>query len=812
MKKTLLFTAIASVALLSASQLRAQDRLHKIIIESDENFWENDHTLPAANTNLKEITIGQIDSVAFDVNTQLMRVFGSVPGFTPMWADYDLQKLTGFTFSYFNNGECPAPLLCARNLDDNSLEIAWQKIDGASSYEIAYMKQDDRGRFFPLNNDWVRNGHRVTVSDSCRLIIPHLDYDGLYFIAVRALSPKGEAFHSPWTHRHDFRADRFYTAIRMSPRDYVPSLITSLAKDSTEVTIGIDLTVDPAKTYNRRLAVSDGQFVVDQLRIKTSYSERVIPVTSAMKSAGRITVTDLNPGTYYQISLGNSTLPGPDAYYASRYFTTPGDITPILIHHSVADTIWLDPAAESIDPDTEIKWFEAEQEWQACRIDTVISNFNNDLAIPEGQVFYLEGGKTYYLRSSCPLYKGLTLMTDPADLAAGKGRARVLLGGLFRQENSYYLTNNWTIGKVDSYHNDETLYIDRIVFSDIDFDCPMSVNFGLAYTSSLQVTGNYFVNTLASGGDFELESFETRNCTFQGIRRGFFRGVQGTKKRVINHLILDNNVWFNCGFYSSRGVDYQIIYGEQPNTRTNICNDLRITNCTFYDTPMGGISPTKNALNKGFDDDIRWNITVENNTFINHCTRSDAPLLSLRYVPDNSRITFKNNLICLTKDADDNRPLRFCGIDIRNIEGQGNIEFDICNNYSASSEEDHRVDNGIITNSRYRFTGQYGPAQWWSDGADNSKIFGANSLEDLSIKVGATPLKATDIFVDPNPAYHAVTADDVHPDMHAADPETIWSRLTYRNDGTLLDHEIYKLNIGAPRWRSADPKNFVPGN
>ncbi|MDE6415975.1 MAG: hypothetical protein K2K68_02985, partial [Duncaniella sp.] len=61
---------------------------------------------------------------------------------------------------------------------------------------------------------------------------------------------------------------------------------------------------------------------------------------------------------------------------------------------------------------------------------------------------------------------------------------------------------------------------------------------------------------------------------------------------------------------------------------------------------------------------------------------------------------------------------------------------------------------------------------------------------------------------DPNPTTHFETADEYKKEAHYADPAKIWERLTYKTSGKLLDHEIYKLNIGAPRWRSSDPKTF----
>lgn len=62
----------------------------------------------------------------------------------------------------------------------------------------------------------------------------------------------------------------------------------------------------------------------------------------------------------------------------------------------------------------------------ATRIDTILTNYMSDNKIAEGQIFYLEGGKTYYCSSTVEMTKGFTIATNPADIAAGKGRATIL--------------------------------------------------------------------------------------------------------------------------------------------------------------------------------------------------------------------------------------------------------------------------------------------------------------------------------------------------------------------------------------------------
>ena len=84
------------------------------------------------------------------------------------------------------------------------------------------------------------------------------------------------------------------------------------------------------------------------------------------------------------------------------------------------------------------------------------------------------------------------------------------------------------------------------------------------------------------------------------------------------------------------------------------------------------------------------------------------------------------------------------------------------------------------------------------------------TADDLKTKVGETPLYTTDLFVDPNPVYHAIDESDNDPKMHWIDPNEIWTRLQYKNDLKVTTHEIYRNNIGDQRWKTADPKWFYP--
>lgn len=723
----------------------------------------------------------------------------------------------------------------------NRIQLHWYGIEGAAGYEIRYMISGN-GR--DQESDWHgTNVTYVTVpADQLSLVIKDLQYNATpYIFCIRALHPDGkEEHHSKWYGMGGGREWEDYLIIPTGERYATPSIL-QIDGERT----GLDeftLMVDPTWNYgSRSRAASMNQQDIDTIESrfnivngKFTFTHIVVQPTSANPNAKvsdeyrnghllteeeltpwedgyiRIRVTGLDQSSLYSVTLRDDSNPKATAD-ADRYYTfetvrtkgIPG--APILIKHRVASSIWIDPEATTVpDMDAEQKWFDAEHKYNACRLDTVITNFNSDMNLAEGQIFLLEGGKSYYLRNTTMLCKGFTLKTDPATL--DQGRATVYLGGLYRNDVGACVgAANWNLGKNPEEGEFITpIRLEKVIFEDIDFDCPQSVNFGENSETKAGLTGNYFANMGATGLPVEFESFEMRNCTFQGILRGFFR-IQGNNKRVINHIIMENNVLFNCGFYSTKGVDYNIIHGEAQSSEENICGDLQLINNTFYDTPMGSISPTKNKTpTDGFGPNVHWNIRVENNTFINHCTRSDAAFLNMREVPDQSTVTFKNNLIVLTRATDDKRRLGFCGIDVRNVSGNGDIDFDICNNYSASSEADYQVDDAIITNKSYRFSAnKNAPGYWVVDGK-----LGPNTAEDLVVKVGSTPLTAADVFNDPNPKTHFSASDDATRYSHYADPATIWNRLQYTNSAKLTEHEIYTKNIGAQRWRTGDPKSF----
>ena len=715
----------------------------------------------------------------------------------------------------------------------NRIQLHWYGIEGAAGYELRYMIS---GNARSEEDDW--HGDHVTYvtlpADQLSYVAKDLEYDGTsYIFSIRALHPDGkEEHHSKWYGMGDGRQWEDYLTISTGPRYAVPNVVDVRDKDYDGFTVLIapkfekgELTDQEVDTIRARFGLELGDEIpftrlIVKYKSKKAITEEINQsISKADLDLGedgvyRYKVTGLRRNSEYQVGIvnDNNTIAQAevDRFYNPAGIRTKGDPgAPIIIEHKVASSIWIDPEATTVpDMATEQKWFDAERSYNACRLDTVISNFNYDEELAEGQEFLLEGGKTYYLRVGPVLSKGFVLRTNPDDIAAGKGRAKVYMGGLFRDgSGSCVGACNWQLGREKmSGELDTPIQIEKVIFDNIEFSVPQACTFGEAQQTGAGATANYFANMPNQSMAVEFKGFEMHNCVFQNAQRGFFR-IQGNKKRYIEHLIMDNCVLLNCGYYSNNGIDYNLFHGEAQTPEENICNDLQVTNTTFVNCPMGSIAPTKNKVNgNGFKDNVQWNIRVENNTFINFDTRKGQPLLCIKEVPGGSTIAFKNNLIVLTRADGDKRKLDFQGIQIQNIHGTQKVTFDIRDNYSASSEEAYRVPDGIVTNKTYAFSAvKNAPGAWWKS---NPEWFSGNTDEDLVIKVGTPALKATDIFSDPNPKYIANSDMDNDAKMHYTDPEKVWNALTYKTDATLLNHEIYTKGIGAPRWRTSDPQYY----
>lgn len=426
----------------------------------------------------------------------------------------------------------------------------------------------------------------------------------------------------------------------------------------------------------------------------------------------------------------------------------------------------------------------------------------DDNTYPEGQVFYLSGDSTYYFATSVSLYKGFTLETYPEDVARGK-RAKVLMGGLeSKQGNRDVATvGQLVLGRAKNQGEaDAPLNIDKICFRNLDIDAPASINYGEMIEGKGTLTGNYFLNMLSNGMGIRFNEFEIRNCTFQGLVRGFFR-LQGAKTKIFNKMVVDNCVFYNCGYYSSNGNSYSMFCGDGASAKSNPWNDFRFMNNTIYDSPWVHMFLFDN--NKNLDYAIRWNVRIENNTFVNFNTcASGRYVINSQYFPAGSFLSFKNNLIVLAKDDRDIRPLNNQFGNLKNIKGD--ITWDVENNYSVGCQDKHLKNDGIWSSKPISDTGA-SIGKFWN--ATPGLLQGDASY--LQTKVGDPALLATELFKAPNPPYYQFNPATPNGRDHAA-PDNIWDALRIVPSGRCTsDHEIIVKKIGAPRWYSSDPEHYM---
>ncbi|MDE5988317.1 MAG: hypothetical protein K2H17_02860 [Duncaniella sp.] len=753
MKKTLTLCAIAFAASSSFAQTSG-DRIHKFIPVTTEVFG----TEPGQTPLSPELHVNDIDSISFDVDAQVFTVFGgfSISQNKMNTAVYSLEKLQGFDIAYLAPGYMPSTSVDYSMEDTNAFRLMWRPVEGAAGYEIRYVEYVDQ----PLDDDWedpvIKYNKIIVGADVSEIKLEHLAYNTAYKFAVRTLSPKGEGFHSEWSGRSIFRfmgKNSNFLSFATRPRYLVPEVTGSVKSEVGKVTVRLTPDFDRSIYSDAEIEeiyshfhLKDNRFVVDKLKLTDVKTKKVIfyPVTEADLAAGEVVITDLPEAVWYKVAAYDSSIEWDcDAEYNSvNLYTKKDPSEPIII--SSAD------------------------------LSSVLINHMANPFIADNQVFYLEGDKTYTLSENVFLTKGFTLATNPADYFSGK-RAKV-------DFSNSGMTYNLMLGG-DGYtqHSEE---IGAMIFEGIDFDASDAVNYGFGSSSTV----NYFMNSLSNAGAFNIEAIELRDCTFRRFIRGFIR-MQGFN-HVVSRLKVDGNLFYDCGYYDGNGRGYP--WFVSPGSATcNLYKDFEFTNNTIYDSPRDALISDSNK-NIVWDEKTKWNIRIENNTFVNFSTRTASRyLILMRYIPGGSYMSVQRNLFVLAADESDSRNLNSSGVDIRFIDGTGEFSFDVKGNYSVGCRDSHLVDDGIFRAGKFSATR-------YSFGAFPECNNG--TAADLVVKVGSTPLKATDLFTDPNPVYKSHIPTSVNELDHAA-PDNIFEALRYKQTPEVLNHEIYTLSIGDPRWK-----------
>ncbi|MBQ7420108.1 MAG: hypothetical protein IJV17_05120 [Prevotella sp.] len=746
--------------------------------------------------------------------------------FRPMFRTYD------------NTGKSTDPYLCAIE-DYNNIHMYWYLVDDAVAYEIkwAMFSYISGGAEAWAECETGENGKSLTgdvvISDPTKfdLLLKDRPYNVKYGFAIRALNSfdatglslyenepgvydvlgksaswKEDPKNSEWNGYGTLRQWADYYAMETQGRTWVPFVIqvSDITKTSMKLTLNRSIASykdDVKATYREHWNFVDADenlLKIDYLTVTPSsaspnaqvdpqFAHYPIP-ESAWDENGIciIELTGLSENSIYNIDVWDESITVPvDACYNSQLKRTKGDpAAPKLIEHvpTAVDTVGGNPYDISA--------------YNSMKLDNILNDYIASNTEAENQVFYLEGGKTYHVSTNISIYKGFTLRTNPDDLAQGK-RAKFLLSGMTKT-GANVNTCNFMIGRTPNAGENSSIPIDvdSVRFMDLDVEVPQAGNFGTSQDGTANASGNYFMNMYSNGMGINVTLLEWNNCTFQGLVRGFFR-IQGSNDFNIHKIVMKDCVHYNCGFFANNGGGYCYIYADHNGKpKSSILEDLEISGCVFYDSPKGNLVTDANR-NITWDSEIKWNVNVHHNTFVNFCTRANTAIINTRYNPGGSYLAFHDNVVILTRDeADVNRNMGSAGWDTRNVQGgdgSGRVTFDIYNNWTTN---DPYLTNGQPFKSQPFNGTSNAPAKWLKTWGED--YFPGGGLGSAELQVHLDDLKATDLMVAPNPQ-HFVGEKASGLDHHT---DTGIDGLYYKQTDAVLNSDIYKSGAGAPMLRN----------
>ena len=711
----------------------------------------------------------------------------------------------------------------------NDIWLNWYGVDGAVAYHLKGKVQGGR-----WNHDEVLDTILTITPDNPQLSFLHEDlaYSTGYLYCIQAISPKGEAYNSKWSgwlseaadgsddlghqsdmSRDDDRGALWTGALNTGMRYDIPAVFT--VSDVTKTTLRVNFNTLAEGSFPDFLEATDSltisadgaQWVFDRITLEPSADNPDLAslthtVTASDLANGYVDFEGLEPNAAYIVNGWNTKV--------ARHYDGNFNSAMVRMQGDAADPIKIAYAPDPNDTILNNTVYNAKElVGNATRIDTIFSNYMQDNTISEGQVYYLEGGKTYYFANSFNMTKGFTLETDPADIAAGKGRATVLLG-VGTSDSDGFSSNNVTImvcrNAASGAENGVALAIQPIRFNEINFHPHKYYNYmdknGTGGNSKYNISGNYFINMNSQALAFSLSELSVTNCQFSGLTRGFIR-FQGATFRLIEHLIVEGCVFTDCGPYDADGRGYSWFAGPGNNKNSNFYKDLRIRNNSFID--VGKHAFVSENGNQPWPAGTKWNIIIENNTFVNlspRCSNSTRGLLlETRYAPAGSKFTVKKNLFVMVRKGDsDNRNLYMRGMRIDTKD----ITYDFADNYAttvpawgnykASTDPSTTLNDGLFTNYPFSHTSS---GAGYQKGALNVGGYGEtqikfgdnrNGNEDDAVGYQLTP---EELFKDPAPLQ-----PNGHADMHRHNVDGFYYNLTPR----VTAHPIYTKKIGDQRW------------
>lgn len=703
----------------------------------------------------------------------------------------------------------------------NDIYLYWYGVKDCAGYQIRQAIQPNVSGGPDAWATTAENGQllldTIVGPDVLSLIIKDQQYSTDFRFAIRVLSKEDNnvddfSHASKWYGHGDGRQWAEYLGIQTADRYTTPFVCYVDQSLTTETTMRVMLNrswanlkgsydADQQATIEEKFEIdAEGNFVYQWLVVEPTADNPDATVgskwikyriTEEDFERGYIDIDGLSKNSVYSIYVTNENVPIKwDALYNLGSFRSGGEPgEPILIPCDMKAPTLEDFDGSQEAYNTAMEQHQAALQYNATRLDLFLANFITDATLAEGQTFYLEGGKNYVLFNNVTTCKGFVLQTHPDDLAQGK-RAKIYMSGL-RKVGTNCEAMNFMFGRQPNPGEGGEIYMKMLEFRDIDFECPHRINYGDNQAGVGGVTGNYFINMYSNGMAVHLERFVISNCTFKGLVRGFIR-EQGSNYKIWDQVIIENNQFFDCGYYSNGNGGYPWIAGSGKNANSNLYKDFQVINNTFYDCPFNGFfSETKVlAWTQG-----PWNIKFNNNTLVNFNTRG-GNIFSMRGIPDGSTYEFKNNLIILTKKDGDERQMKSIGSDIRNTQSMadgtaGHITLDFQNNWST---------NTFLTNGQI-FSGSLFSATKNSFG---TLVNNGSATLTGSLDIAVDDIAPTELMEQPNPPH--VAKSDKDQNMHRADAldgsaDEFNVNLYYKQTDKVLNSNIWQNNVGDPRWR-----------
>lgn len=669
-----------------------------------------------------------------------------------------------------NTGKSGDPLGC-QVINTNDMYLTWNGINGAAGYRIQMKIQSG---LWTVPGDILLD--TIVGPDVLKMTIQDLQYSTKHNFAIQALSPLGEAYHAKWYGKGDTGHNDERAEWEMGERLGIPDVVSVSNVTETSMKVWFDLKVyDKSPTVlNPTFQYQDDKFLIDEILIQPASDNKTLPsqrikLTQADLNRGYIDVTGLTTNAMYVVNgLNNKVKRYWDRLYNTTMVRMAGKVgAPILIKHIVDIT-------------------DVAKQYNASRLDTILNNYLYDNTLAEGTTFLLEGGKTYYLGGNPVLAKGLTLKSnDPNNRA-------ILLMGLGWNETNPNLGNNYNfqLGRAAAPGEIGGIAVGEIKISDINLSAPFAVNYFNSTSLGKTVSGNYFVNQNSASMPFSCAKFEVSNCNFQGMIRGFIR-TQGSNKQVIENITIENCQFHDTGMYSSDGRGYPFITGAANNPKTNIFRNVVVRNNSFigisYDQLM------RENANLDWAPHVVWDITIENNTFLNaFAISSGRYIAAFQNPPANSSFKVKKNLFIQVKAAGDDRVFYQSGMDFRTY--RPGITFDVADNYSTSQKS---ADNSVT----YWTTAEIFTLNPFSSASRGAGYDGGSlnvgGLDATKVITGPTPIAPENLMVNPFPKGKKL-GPVWTPDAHLYD---FPNGMKYKKTTEVLNHPIYTKGIGDPRWR-----------